>query len=418
MSKKRKDGKVINNVSEEKVAEKVTGQDNVAEELQVIDEKTPSEAEMKFEISPENLKRIIIGIIALLVALFVVVSLLPGKEDKILKLIKGEQYEVAMEYAEKKKISGLTGDDEKTHEIELTLLYKYRELSKTVISGEDSYETGKTAYELGRKLFPDNIEKNLEAVALKESLDMIDEIKAVDELLDSGSYTEAFNMIATSAFKNEEYYYEAVKGFVSVLEKDAVAEELEAGLEKLVDSEGFVTAPAFMKAETDLLAECVDENQTAHYKKIIDDANAEKTCIAQKCKNIKVTGALYCTVHKCKNSSCNNYFQNGYCSIHDCNALECRGAAVEGGAYCPVHTCKEENCVYYAENDYCYSHTCAKYGCTNGRIQEGNYCSEHTCKEEECKLYAEENYCFLHECLAQGCKNKKASDNLYCKTHQ
>lgn len=418
MSKKRKDRKVINNVSEEKVEEKVTGQDNVAEELQVIDEKTPSETEKEIKISPENLKRIIIGIIALFVVLFTVVSLLPGKEDKILKLIKSEQYEVAMEYAEKKKISGLTGDDEKTHEIELTLLYKYRELSKTVISGEDSYETGKTAYELGRKLFPDNIEKNLEAVALKESLDMIDEIKAVDELLDSGSYTEAFNMIATSAFKNEEYYYEAVKGFLSVLEKDAVAEELEAGLEKLVDSEGFVTAPAFMKAETDLLAECVDENQTAHYKKIIDDANAEKTCIAQKCKNIKVTGALYCTVHKCKNSSCNNYFQNGYCSIHDCNALECRGAAVEGGAYCPVHTCKEENCVYYAENDYCYSHTCAKYGCTNGKIQEGNYCSEHTCKEEECKLYAEENYCFLHECLAQGCKNKKASDNLYCKTHQ
>ena len=303
-----------------------------------------------------NKKWAICAVAAFLVIIMLIINVIPGKEDVILKYIEDEQYEEALEYVNRKKFSGIDGDGGKSAEVELRLLYKYMHLCKEILSGEATYEEGKAAYELGIVLSRESIEKSVEGKELKKVLGMIEESAEVKSLLEAKRYTEAFVKFTTSEYSKDGVYLKMIGEAFEGTDKEALAEKLKIEIEELTKEDGFTEIPEFIENKTDLIGKYISDEESEELISTITAANRAKMCWHSGCENIKVKGFEYCVKHKCKTEDCGIYVIKGYCKTHRCNAWQCTKPKVENSYWCDTHTCAEEDCVQYTESEYCGRH--------------------------------------------------------------
>ena len=367
----------------------------------------------------KKITSIIITII-LIVAMIVVAFVVPTKEEKIYSYVENDQFVEASNYVARKGISSLKSNSEKTKAIKDLLFEKYNKLNDDLIDGIISYEICKKSYELGEKLFADDMKTSEGAISLKITLDIFANCENLKKMSDEKDYTKLLNDVATSEFISYDIYISKVSEILSTINNDELYAKLENDIDGSFKTEEFTEIPAFITNESNLINICITHQQVVDLKTKIEASNKSKTCVVSNCGKIKSSDSQYCNNHLCNESGCKNYASKSYCSAHTCVASGCDSGKESGSSYCYSHTCSESDCNRYTSNDYCSAHECVKSGCDNGRSSGSSYCYSHSTTSSSYSGSFTNKYGSSNTiCAVSGCSRYIASsgDTNCCTTH-
>lgn len=103
-----------------------------------------------------------------------------------------------------------------------------------------------------------------------------------------------------------------------------------------------------------------------------------------------------CNVEGCDHSS----YKGGLCAEHSCHDKNCKELAVSGKLWCLSHICQYPECAY--SGPVCLLHRCHIMSCQNLKISGKRLCLQHACSVGECKYACEDGdgkrkYCPAHK---------------------